>query len=514
MGLPMDLFGGKEKNYMIFFGRTDCGANNGDPSRKTMDRIAMRDCHWNVLKKTPFYILVDIPKIGFKAELLDIIIRLLASGERAITDSKSVDSRLKIRHYICPLPLLSYLDDLEGTWRYAWAVSIREQLMESVRKAWFYEHVKGDRWKPVGHHVPPRLFKWAMKMKRRDENNINPFNVKVFEVVRSLTPVDGERWLHYGGPKKEVKQKNIPLNYWKGDEKDDDEPAHVAPKKNLTQHVSVGLKKRKLPLVRQYQQMRLIKRCKRLEIEVDALKDENALLDALRAEVGVLWAENACLLAKEAVNKEKKEKEKEESLDDDHDDDYATYDLFGDLEIGDEEEQKIIEEHAQFCSQSCSQALEMSPSSQGMDVSRAEVGVLWAENACLLAKEAVNKEKKEKEKEESLDDDHDDDYATYDLFGDLEIGDEEEQKIIEEHAQFCSQSCSQALEMSPSSQGMDVSRSIVPFSQDPTEGVIKEGPKLASYVELVKRRSRTISHLLRSPYMTCNLARKLAKKMK
>ncbi|KAK1270066.1 hypothetical protein QJS04_geneDACA019693 [Acorus gramineus] len=41
-----------------------------------------------------------------------------------------------VGHYNCPLPLLSYLDDLEGTWRYAWAISIREQLMESVRKVW------------------------------------------------------------------------------------------------------------------------------------------------------------------------------------------------------------------------------------------------------------------------------------------------------------------------------------------------------------------------------------------
>ncbi|KAK1278359.1 hypothetical protein QJS04_geneDACA023286 [Acorus gramineus] len=69
-------------------------------------------------------------------------------------------------------------------------------------------------------------------MKRRGEKNVNPCNVRADEVVRSLTPDDGERWLLFGGPKKEIKQKNIPLNYWKGDEKDEEEPAPVKPKKS------------------------------------------------------------------------------------------------------------------------------------------------------------------------------------------------------------------------------------------------------------------------------------------
>ncbi|KAK1281037.1 hypothetical protein QJS04_geneDACA016118 [Acorus gramineus] len=128
-------------------------------------------------------------------------------------------------HYNCPLPLLSYFDDLEGTWRYAWAVSIRDQLMESLRKVW-------------------------PSVKNRNEGKYLKSSIGyLFGYMAILC---------------------------KGDEKDEEEPAPVEPKKSLKHHVSIGSKKRKLPLIRQYQQMRLMKRCKRLKIEVDALKAETA----------------------------------------------------------------------------------------------------------------------------------------------------------------------------------------------------------------------------------------------
>ncbi|KAK1308690.1 hypothetical protein QJS10_CPA09g00542 [Acorus calamus] len=39
-----------------------------------MDGMAIRDCYKRLIKKTPFNILVSIPKMQFQAELVDIIV--------------------------------------------------------------------------------------------------------------------------------------------------------------------------------------------------------------------------------------------------------------------------------------------------------------------------------------------------------------------------------------------------------------------------------------------------------
>ncbi|KAK1321792.1 hypothetical protein QJS10_CPA03g01756 [Acorus calamus] len=55
--------------------------------------------------------------------------------------------------------------------------------------------------------------------------------------------------------------------------------------------------------------------------------------------------------------------------------------------------------------------------------------------------------------------------------------------------------------------------SVIPFSQDPNEGIIQGVPKKASYVERLKRRNRTSSYLLRSPYYHGSVKKELLKAM-
>ncbi|KAK1292852.1 hypothetical protein QJS10_CPB17g00707 [Acorus calamus] len=55
--------------------------------------------------------------------------------------------------------------------------------------------------------------------------------------------------------------------------------------------------------------------------------------------------------------------------------------------------------------------------------------------------------------------------------------------------------------------------SIVPFSQDPEEGMLEEARKIPSYIERMKRKKRTQSYMLRSPYKN-TMRRKLPKTMR
>ncbi|KAK1313369.1 hypothetical protein QJS10_CPA06g01145 [Acorus calamus] len=160
-----------------------------------MDGMSVRPCHRRLMKKTPFNILINIPKMQFQSELLDVIVSsyneddialiigLPAFGETPKLDSSATESKIKSRffsnnsmitrgvlkdkmsslvdsdnpidikdfvrlwiafifacflfpigQYNCPTPLLTILDDLNSTWNYAWSVAIRNQIMEGVRK--------------------------------------------------------------------------------------------------------------------------------------------------------------------------------------------------------------------------------------------------------------------------------------------------------------------------------------------------------------------------------------------
>ncbi|KAK1309492.1 hypothetical protein QJS10_CPA09g00797 [Acorus calamus] len=55
--------------------------------------------------------------------------------------------------------------------------------------------------------------------------------------------------------------------------------------------------------------------------------------------------------------------------------------------------------------------------------------------------------------------------------------------------------------------------SIVPFNQDPEEGMLEEARKIPSYIERMKRKKRTQSYMLRSPYKN-TMRRKLPKTMR
>ncbi|KAK1263974.1 hypothetical protein QJS04_geneDACA009225 [Acorus gramineus] len=509
-----------------------------------MDGMEVRECHRRLMKKTPFNILVNIPRIQFQSELLDVIVSsyksdgdffeiggqpisltpedvaliigLPAFGETPNLNSSSTKSELKKRffsdtsiitraalkesmshlmnsddpkdiedfvrlwiafifasflfpigHYNCPIPLLGLLDNLKSTWKYAWSVAIRDQLMEGVRKqracitmrdegqyskssmgyvfgctavlcAWFYEHTRTTRWMPTAHHVSPRLFKWAMKLKRRrGEKNADPFRVTAAEVMTALKVDDGERWLLYGG-RMDKQGRNTPLNYWK--EEDEQQPPELKRCRRLASAVPSISLKRKLGSLRHYGGSRLRKKLKEMKGEMEVLKSKVELLTAQNAQ----------------LSKELQKKGDEELLK-----------KLGEGEEGGEEEQNLKEGEE-----------EASENDEYYIIKRCEFDGV----------------------DESCGDDV--------IGGASEDGfDKEPYSIVDVSSQEMD------LSIVPFSQDPDEVFSVIPFSQNPDEGIIQGVPKKASYVERLKRRNRMSSYLLRSPYYHGAVKKELLKAM-
>ncbi|KAK1281925.1 hypothetical protein QJS10_CPB22g00215 [Acorus calamus] len=503
------------------------------PSTTRKKKKQVRECHRRLMKKTPFNILVNIPRIQFQSELLDVIVSsyksdgdffeiggqpisltaedvaliigLPAYGETPNLNSSSTESEIKKRffsdtsiitrsalknsmsslmnsddpkdiqdfvklwiafifasflfpigHYNCPIPLFGLLDDLKSTWKYAWSVAIRDQLMEGVRKqracikmrdegryskssmgyvfgctavlcAWFYEHTRTTRWTPTAHHVSPRLFKWAMKLtRRRGEKNADPFRVTATEVTIDLKVDDGERWLLYGGRMDKMKEWNTPLNYWN----EKDEQQQQEPKRLASVVPSLSLK-RKLGSIHHFGGNKLRKKLKRMKGEMEVLKSKVELLKVQNARLSKELQRKEDEKLQEKLGKEGEEGGEEEGEEEaSQNDEYyiiRRYDFDGGHESGgdDKEPYRIVDVSSQETD------LSIVPFSQDPDEGSLELGPL----------------------------------------------------------------------------------SVIPFSQDPNEGIIQGVPKKASYVERLKRRNRTSSYLLRSPYYHGSVKKELLKAM-
>ncbi|KAK1285522.1 hypothetical protein QJS10_CPB20g00919 [Acorus calamus] len=205
-----------------------------------MDGMSVRPCHRRLMKKTPFNILINIPKMQFQSELLDVIVSsyneddialiigLPAFGETPKLYSSATESKIKSRffsnnskitrealkdkmsslvdsdyprdikdfvrlwiafifacflfsigHYNCPMPLLTILDNLNSTCNYA----IHNQIMEGVwkQRACIAERNEGQYPKSSMGYVfgCTVVLCWVMKLtNKRGEKDADPFRVK------------------------------------------------------------------------------------------------------------------------------------------------------------------------------------------------------------------------------------------------------------------------------------------------------------------------------------------------